>query len=165
MSCHTPACGACRGVRRPASPRPCPACAGEQAPCSPCGLPHTRHHLPIAPQILHELARTAERGMNALRAAAWLAMAVVAAGFMQPHIPLAPSTLHTGHTFRARHNAICQSERTFAFRPLCGTGDKPAASERPASPPLPALPGLPTVEIEYCTGCRWLLRAAWLAQV
>jgi selenoprotein W-related protein len=24
--------------------------------------------------------------------------------------------------------------------------------------------GLPTVEIEYCTQCRWLLRAAWLAQ-
>lgn len=22
----------------------------------------------------------------------------------------------------------------------------------------------PTVEIEYCTQCRWLLRAAWLAQ-
>lgn len=22
----------------------------------------------------------------------------------------------------------------------------------------------PRVEIEYCTGCRWLLRAAWLAQ-
>ena len=23
---------------------------------------------------------------------------------------------------------------------------------------------LPVVEIEYCTGCRWLLRAAWAAQ-
>ena len=23
---------------------------------------------------------------------------------------------------------------------------------------------LPSVEIEYCTGCRWMLRAAWLAQ-
>ncbi len=22
----------------------------------------------------------------------------------------------------------------------------------------------PQIEIEYCTGCRWLLRAAWLAQ-
>jgi len=22
----------------------------------------------------------------------------------------------------------------------------------------------PRLEIEYCTGCRWLLRAAWLAQ-
>jgi hypothetical protein len=22
----------------------------------------------------------------------------------------------------------------------------------------------PRVEIEYCTGCRWLLRGAWLAQ-
>jgi selenoprotein W-related protein len=22
----------------------------------------------------------------------------------------------------------------------------------------------PRVEIEYCTGCRWLLRAAWMAQ-
>lgn len=22
----------------------------------------------------------------------------------------------------------------------------------------------PRIEIEYCTGCRWLLRAAWLAQ-
>ena len=102
---------------------------------------------------------------GALRAAVWVALAVVAAGFMQPHIPLAPSTLHTGLTFRARHNAICQRERTFSLRPQCVTGDKPAASERPASPPLPALPGLPTVEIEYCTGCRWLLRAAWLAQV
>lgn len=25
-------------------------------------------------------------------------------------------------------------------------------------------PGRPLVEIEYCTGCRWLLRAAWMAQ-
>lgn len=24
--------------------------------------------------------------------------------------------------------------------------------------------GLPRVEIEYCTQCRWLLRAAWMAQ-
>ena len=23
---------------------------------------------------------------------------------------------------------------------------------------------LPRVEIEYCTQCRWLLRAAWMAQ-
>ncbi len=23
---------------------------------------------------------------------------------------------------------------------------------------------LPRVEIEYCTGCGWLMRAAWLAQ-
>ncbi|MBK1832162.1 SelT/SelW/SelH family protein [Verrucomicrobiaceae bacterium R5-34] len=22
----------------------------------------------------------------------------------------------------------------------------------------------PSIEIEYCTGCRWLLRAAWTAQ-
>lgn len=22
----------------------------------------------------------------------------------------------------------------------------------------------PEIEIEYCTGCRWLLRAAWIAQ-
>ena len=22
----------------------------------------------------------------------------------------------------------------------------------------------PTIEIEYCTACRWLLRAAWMAQ-
>lgn len=22
----------------------------------------------------------------------------------------------------------------------------------------------PSIEIEYCTGCRWLLRAAWVAQ-
>ena len=27
-----------------------------------------------------------------------------------------------------------------------------------------ALPRSPRVEIEYCTGCRWLLRAAWVAQ-
>jgi selenoprotein W-related protein len=25
-------------------------------------------------------------------------------------------------------------------------------------------PELPRIEIEYCTRCRWLLRAAWLAQ-
>lgn len=24
--------------------------------------------------------------------------------------------------------------------------------------------GKPLIEIEYCTGCRWMLRAAWLAQ-
>lgn len=23
---------------------------------------------------------------------------------------------------------------------------------------------LPRIEIEYCTGCRWMLRAAWMAQ-
>ncbi len=27
-----------------------------------------------------------------------------------------------------------------------------------------AAPSKPSVEIEYCTQCRWLLRAAWLAQ-
>jgi selenoprotein W-related protein len=26
------------------------------------------------------------------------------------------------------------------------------------------LPPRPRVEIEYCTQCRWLLRAAWMAQ-
>ncbi|MPS49312.1 MULTISPECIES: SelT/SelW/SelH family protein [Methylobacillus] len=26
------------------------------------------------------------------------------------------------------------------------------------------MPKLPEVEIEYCTQCRWLLRAAWMAQ-
>ncbi len=26
------------------------------------------------------------------------------------------------------------------------------------------MPQRPRVEIEYCTQCRWLLRAAWLAQ-
>jgi selenoprotein W-related protein len=26
------------------------------------------------------------------------------------------------------------------------------------------MPRAPRVEIEYCTQCRWLLRAAWLAQ-
>lgn len=25
-------------------------------------------------------------------------------------------------------------------------------------------PLLPRIAIEYCTGCRWLLRAAWMAQ-
>jgi len=24
--------------------------------------------------------------------------------------------------------------------------------------------GLPRIEIEYCTQCRWLMRAAWMAQ-
>jgi selenoprotein W-related protein len=26
------------------------------------------------------------------------------------------------------------------------------------------MPPLPRIEIEYCTQCRWLLRAAWMAQ-
>jgi selenoprotein W-related protein len=26
------------------------------------------------------------------------------------------------------------------------------------------MPKKPRVEITYCTGCRWLLRAAWMAQ-
>ena len=26
------------------------------------------------------------------------------------------------------------------------------------------MPRAPRIEIEYCTQCRWLLRAAWLAQ-
>lgn len=29
---------------------------------------------------------------------------------------------------------------------------------------LTALAAAPRVEIEYCTGCRWMLRSAWLAQ-
>lgn len=29
---------------------------------------------------------------------------------------------------------------------------------------LPIPPGYNRVEIEYCTGCRWMLRAAWVAQ-
>ncbi len=29
---------------------------------------------------------------------------------------------------------------------------------------LEEMPGAPHVEIEYCAGCGWLLRAAWLAQ-
>lgn len=28
---------------------------------------------------------------------------------------------------------------------------------------MTALP-LPRIEIHYCTGCRWLMRAAWMAQ-
>lgn len=27
-----------------------------------------------------------------------------------------------------------------------------------------SVPASPRIEIEYCTQCRWLLRAAWLAQ-
>ena len=27
-----------------------------------------------------------------------------------------------------------------------------------------AAPQTPRVEIEYCTGCRWLMRAGWMAQ-
>ena len=26
------------------------------------------------------------------------------------------------------------------------------------------MPDKPRIEIEYCTGCRWMLRAAWFAQ-
>ena len=29
---------------------------------------------------------------------------------------------------------------------------------------MPAVPAKPALEIEYCTQCRWLLRAAWMAQ-
>jgi selenoprotein W-related protein len=27
-----------------------------------------------------------------------------------------------------------------------------------------SMPNLPRIEIEYCIGCRWLLRASWMAQ-
>jgi len=30
--------------------------------------------------------------------------------------------------------------------------------------PSTSQPLLPRIAIEYCTGCRWLLRAAWMAQ-
>ncbi|PXX50009.1 MULTISPECIES: SelT/SelW/SelH family protein [Aquitalea] len=30
--------------------------------------------------------------------------------------------------------------------------------------PILPQPALPRIAIEYCTGCRWLLRAAWMAQ-
>lgn len=29
---------------------------------------------------------------------------------------------------------------------------------------MPAMNQKPIIEIEYCTRCRWLLRAAWMAQ-
>jgi len=29
---------------------------------------------------------------------------------------------------------------------------------------MTAMPKTPRVEIEYCTQCRWLMRAAWMAQ-
>ncbi len=29
---------------------------------------------------------------------------------------------------------------------------------------MPAVSAMPRVEIEYCTQCRWLMRAAWVAQ-
>jgi selenoprotein W-related protein len=32
------------------------------------------------------------------------------------------------------------------------------------NPETPAPADRPRVEIEYCTQCRWLLRAAWMAQ-
>ncbi|HEY8492481.1 MAG TPA: Rdx family protein [Myxococcota bacterium] len=34
----------------------------------------------------------------------------------------------------------------------------------PTSSPPDGPPRAPTVEIEYCPRCRWLARAAWLAQ-
>ena len=33
-----------------------------------------------------------------------------------------------------------------------------------ASGDSPSAPRVPRVEIEYCTQCRWLLRAGWMAQ-
>ena len=33
-----------------------------------------------------------------------------------------------------------------------------------ATPPAGQATRMPRVEIEYCTQCRWLLRAAWIAQ-
>lgn len=32
------------------------------------------------------------------------------------------------------------------------------------TPPSNTPSTLPRIAIEYCTGCRWLLRAAWMAQ-
>ncbi|KAJ1475904.1 hypothetical protein T484DRAFT_3139348 [Baffinella frigidus] len=68
-------------------------------------------------------------------------------------------------------------------RPFCRTtlAPSPAASLHKSAPRVSGWRGpggvlalssqdgdgvrqLPSVEIEYCTGCRWMLRAAWLAQ-
>jgi selenoprotein W-related protein len=35
---------------------------------------------------------------------------------------------------------------------------------RTANHGVDAMPDSPRIEIEYCTQCRWLLRAAWMAQ-
>jgi selenoprotein W-related protein len=39
-----------------------------------------------------------------------------------------------------------------------------AAPESIAVPSPPAAQRTPRVEIEYCVGCRWMMRAAWTAQ-
>ena len=39
-----------------------------------------------------------------------------------------------------------------------------AAPDPIAVPSLPAAQRMPRVEIEYCVGCRWMMRAAWTAQ-
>jgi selenoprotein W-related protein len=44
-----------------------------------------------------------------------------------------------------------------------GSGDAP--HQQPSQPAAPTDgAGKPRLEIEYCTRCRWLPRAAWLAQ-
>jgi selenoprotein W-related protein len=48
--------------------------------------------------------------------------------------------------------------RTWAVAPVAKCTAKKAKAAA-AAPPATA-----RVEIEYCTGCRWLLRAAWAAQ-
>ena len=44
-----------------------------------------------------------------------------------------------------------------------GTGYRSGARKEYSEIQMPP-PGKPRIEIEYCTQCRWLLRAAWMAQ-
>lgn len=81
----------------------------------------------------------------------------------------AGSQSHRGVAFRHACLSRLSSRKAFraADRGVLAARMDSSDSARPAeeaSPPLPPLPGLPSVEIEYCTGCRWMLRSAWLAQ-
>ena len=142
---------------------------------------HAHAHLDVATavRIVGSMGEREGGGRAVLpvtRAAVWAVLPVISAAFVAvpPQGTRSPSARLSGLPV-LRHGTLGLpgSGCAAATRPraggvgrLCATGGNGgSAAERPASPPLPPLPGLPTVEIEYCTGCRWLLRAAWLAQV
>ncbi|KAI0563028.1 Thioredoxin-like protein [Gracilaria domingensis] len=56
-------------------------------------------------------------------------------------------------------NRTCSKRVAFAV-----PGAAPVPTFRPAICKVGSAPKSPRVVIEYCTGCRWGLRAAWMAQ-
>ena len=91
---------------------------------------------------------------------------------------LAAALLQCAHSFTHIVHAPIRTPRPFCriaplaprpsaslYRARVGRGSRGAGGALAlSSQEADGVQRLPSVEIEYCTGCRWMLRAAWLAQ-